>query len=114
MRTEPLAITGVELSDGSSVGKIVSALQSTEGAFFTLKASFKMKGEYSKFKRVAQAIRFEMKFYDNSVRSKKAECFVAVTVPIISEIHDDAPNLTTEIKLSGFDSLDINLCETAS
>lgn len=104
---------GLELSDGSSVGKIVSSLQSSEGAFFTIKASFKMKGEYSKFKWIVQAIRFEMKFYDNSVRSKKAECFVAVTAPFISEIQDDASNLTTEIKLTGFDSLDINLCEAA-
>jgi hypothetical protein len=105
---------GLELSDGSSVGKVISALQSDEGSFFTITASFKKKYEYEKFKRIVQATKLQLKFYDSSIRSQKAECFVAVTAPIVSEVKNASSNLTTEIQLAGFDSLDINLCETAS
>lgn len=104
---------GLELSDGSSVGKTISALQSSEVAIFTIVASFKKKSEYEKFKRIVRATTYRLKFYDSGIRSKKAECFVAVTAPIISEVKDDASRLAIEIRLTGFDSLDIDLCETA-
>jgi hypothetical protein len=104
---------GLELSDGSSVGKVISALQSSEGAFLTIKASFKVKDEYEKFNRIVQATKFTLKFYGSGVKSRKAECFVALTAPITSEVRSSPSDLTTEIKLTGFDSMDINLCETA-
>jgi hypothetical protein len=72
-----------------------------------------VKDEYEKFNRIVQATKLTLKFYGNGVKSRKAECFVALTAPITSEVRSSPSDLTTEIKLTGFDSMDINLCETA-
>lgn len=101
---------GLDLAEGGSVGSVMSATSKHENPFLTIKASFSDKYEHERFRRVVAGTSYKLKLYGEGIMQNK-ECHIAVIIPADSEVKHEALKLTTEIRLTAFQSADIDLCE---